>query len=386
MYHLIGIETPRMQSLANLLKELGMRVDGSSLTKLNLDIVVNEYAAENITSDMFIVYGDHIQEDNIELIKANELNLKIYSYQELVNKIANMFVSFAISGSHGKTTIARMLAYLFKETIGTNYLDDHISYINKEIKHFIFEASSLNKMFLEYTPDYAIINNINLEKDKYDDIDALLEAYREFGNNTKKMVFAKSEDSYTHYLDLNKPVFYYGLSPDDDIYAYNVCYNEDGTNFDVQIEGNYYGHFDLPIYTKHMLLNALAVITISSYMRLEAKEVNSILKKYVDEINFLITEKEGLTVMKSYVQTPTELKMNIRYIEQKYPDDRQLVIVTDLEEEDNLLKTLKLGDISYDENVSIEKLMRYKNAKIIFLLSKDYPIYEEYLKYLKDRS
>ena len=45
-------------------------------------------------------------------------------------------------------------------------------------------------------------------------------------------------------------------------------------------KGNYYGFFDLPIYGKHMLLDALAVIAICYYERIDAKEVAKILKTF----------------------------------------------------------------------------------------------------------
>ena len=50
-------------------------------------------------------------------------------------------------------------------------------------------------------------------------------------------------DRYTHALETNKPIFYYGLDEDNDIIAKDVEYTTKGTSFDVFVEDNYYGLF-----------------------------------------------------------------------------------------------------------------------------------------------
>lgn len=94
------------------------------------------------------------------------------------------------------------------------------------------------------------------------------------------MVIACGDDPYTHSLRMNKPIFFYGLNDDNDIIAKEVEFTNNGTSFDVIIEDNYYGHFDLPLFGKHMLLNALAVIGVCYYERLEAKDVAKYLKTF----------------------------------------------------------------------------------------------------------
>ena len=83
-----------------------------------------------------------------------------------------------------------------------------------------------------------------------------------------------SADIESDSLELSKPVYYYGISEDNDIQARNIEYRNDGTSFDVFIEEEYYGHFDLPLFGKHMLLNALAAIGVCHYERMDAKEVS----------------------------------------------------------------------------------------------------------------
>lgn len=111
-------------------------------------------------------------------------------------------------------------------------------------------------------------------------MDDVIHAYEEFANKANKMAIICGDDPYTHALELSKSVYYYGIGEDNDIQARNIEYRNDGTSFDVFIEEEYYGHFDLPLFGKHMLLNALAAIGVCHYERLDAKEVSKCLKTF----------------------------------------------------------------------------------------------------------
>ena len=54
------------------------------------------------------------------------------------------------------------------------------------------------------------------------------------------MVIACGDDPYMHTLQVNPQIYYYGLEDDNDIQAKNVEYRNDGTEFDVFIEDEYY--------------------------------------------------------------------------------------------------------------------------------------------------
>jgi hypothetical protein len=94
------------------------------------------------------------------------------------------------------------------------------------------------------------------------------------------MVIICGDNPYTHVLELNKQVYYYGISDDNDIQARNIEYRNDGTSFDVFIEDEYYGHFDLPLFGRHMVLNALSVIILSYMNGLNMDEVHDSIKSF----------------------------------------------------------------------------------------------------------
>ncbi len=337
MYYLIGIKGTGMSALACFLHDLGYTVKGSDverhfftekgLNERNIEIL--PYDEKNITKDMIIIKGNVIKEDHPEYQKALELDLKIYTYEEMLTKLTKMFMTITVAGCHGKTTTSTMAYQVLNTLKGANCLiGDGTGIANKENKYFVLEACEYQRHFLEYFPYYAIITNIELDHvDYYKDIDDVIDAFTEYANNAEKMVIACGDDPYTHSLEVSKPIFYYGLDEDNDIIAKDVNYNLDGVSFDVFVEDNYYGHFDLPIYGKHMLLDALAVISLCYYERIEAKEVAKVLKEFhAARRRFNETIVGSNILIDDYAHHPTELKCTIKAVKQKYPDKNLVVI------------------------------------------------------------
>lgn len=337
MYHFIGIKGSGMAALAQIMKQIGYEVVGSDLEKhffteeglQRLNITVLPFDENNIKTDMKIVKGASFDENNIEVKKAMELNLPIYSYAEMVGKLTKKFKTICIAGCHGKTTTTAMMAHVLNEIKGANYLiGDGTGYASNENEYFILEACEYRRHFLSYTPTYAIITNIDLDHvDYFKDIDDVIDAYQSYANNALKMVIACGDDPYTHSLEVTKPIFFYGLKEDNDIRAINIEYKRAGTSFDVFVEDNYYGHFDLPIYGKHMLLDALAVIGTCYYERLDAKEVARVFKNFVGaKRRFSETEVGENIIIDDYAHHPNEVKACLNAVKQKYPDKKIITV------------------------------------------------------------
>ena len=337
MYYFIGIKGTGMSALASLLHDLGYEVKGSDVERhfftekglIERNIEILPYNEDNIQKDMTIIRGNAIKDDHPELIRAEVKGLKIYKYEEMVGKLTKMFKTITVAGCHGKTTTSSMLHHVLNNITGSNCLiGDGTGSANKENKYFALEACEYKRHFLSYNPYYAIITNIELDHvDYYKDMDDLISAYKDYANNAEKMVIACGDDPYTHSLEVNKPIFYYGLDEDNDILAKNVEYTNSGVSFDVFVEENYYGHFDLPLFGKHMLLNSLAVISICYYERIEAKEVAKMLKTFKGaRRRFSETIVEDNIVVDDYAHHPTELKYTIKSAKQKYPDKKIVAV------------------------------------------------------------
>ncbi len=335
-YHFIGIKGAGMSSLAQILNDLGYEVQGSdkeqyfftekALREKNIKIL--PYDVNNIKEDLVVVIGNSCL-DSEESKKAEEMHLKRYTYQEMLKKLTKMFKTITISGCHGKTTTTSMLSHVLKNIKGCNYLiGDSTGSASKENEYFVLEACEYKRHFLNYIPYYAIVTNIDLDHpDYFKNIDDVIEAYQEYVSLAGKMVILCGDDPYTHLLETTVPKFYYGLSEDNDIKASSVEFTETGTSFDVYIEDNYYGHFDVPLFGKHMLLNALAVIGICYYERIDAKEVLKYLKTFKGAKRRYTEIKVGNNVVvDDYAHHPVEVKATIKTTKQKYPDKKIVAI------------------------------------------------------------
>lgn len=337
MYHFIGIKGAGMSSLAQIMHGLGYVVQGSDVEKhfftedglIKDNIKILPFDKENIKEDMKIIKGASILEDNEELQRAEELNLKIYSYNEMVGRLTEKFKTICVAGCHGKTTTTAMLAHILGETKGTNYLiGDGTGFASIQNEYFVLESCEYRRHFLAYNPYYAIITNIDMDHvDYFKNMDDVIDAYREYANKAEKLIIACGDDPYTHSLDVIKPIFFYGLSEDNDIRAINVEYKQTGISFEVEVEGNYYGFFDLPIYGKHQLLDALATIAVCYYERLEAKEVQKVFKTFTGAKRRFTETKVGESIIiDDYAHHPNEVNATIHAIKQKYPDKKIISI------------------------------------------------------------
>ncbi len=378
MYHFIGIKGTGMSSLALVMHSLGYEVQGSDREthlftedKLREEgIPILPFDENNIHEGMFIIQGNAFHEDHVEVKRAIELGCKIYHYEEMVGKLTRMFETITVAGCHGKTTTTSLLAHVLTQICGCNYLigDGH-GYASKENKYFALEACEYKRHFLAYTPTYAIITNIDLDHtDYYKDIDDVRDAYREYAGKAEKMVIACGDDSYTHSLELTKPIFFYGLDEDNDILAKDVEYTDKGISFDVIVEGNYYGHFDVPFYGKHMLLNSLAVIAICAYERLEARDVSKALKTFKGAERRFNEETIGdVVLVDDYAHHPTEVRSTIRAARQKYPDKEIVAVLqphTLARVRDfgvAFAESLNLADIAYVLPVTLDREDKYED-------------------------
>ena len=120
-----------MHNLAIALHKKGFQVTGSDdvlfepsvsrLSKHGILPAVNGWFPEKITSNIdAVILGMHARIDNPELMRAQQLGLKIYSYPEYVYEQSKNKIRVVIGGSHGKTTITSMILHVLQQA-GKNF-------------------------------------------------------------------------------------------------------------------------------------------------------------------------------------------------------------------------------------------------------------------------
>ncbi len=184
--HFIAIGGSAMHNLAIALKRKGYHITGSddeifepSKSRLKKEGILPEQEGwypeklnENIEA---VILGMHARADNPELLKAQELGLKIYSYPEYIYEQTKNKKRVVIGGSHGKTTITSMIMHVLNENkIEHDYLVgamlagyDCMVKLSETAKIAIIEgdeylSSPIDRRpkFHLYFPDIAIISGI----------------------------------------------------------------------------------------------------------------------------------------------------------------------------------------------------------------------------------
>ena len=336
-YHFIGIKGSGMSALAMIMHELGNEVQGSDVTHhlfteddlINRGIKILPFDENNIEKDMIVIIGNAFDETNIEVKKTLELGVKHYTYYEFIHDLIVSYESVAICGCHGKTTTTALLAHVFDDLVGANYLiGDGTGHANNRNKYFFLEACEYKRHFLYYYPKHIILTNIELEHiDYYKDLDDIKNAYEEFLRQSDKSIIACGDDINVRSLNVNKEIIYYGFDDNNDFTAKNIELTHEGSSFDVYNKEKLIGHFDLPLYGKHMILDALAVIVFSYMEGLNIEDVHDSIKTFKGAKRRFKEKVIGdIITIDDYAHHPTEIKVTLEAVRQKYPD-KELVAV-----------------------------------------------------------
>lgn len=123
--HFIAIGGAVMHNLAICLKNLGNQVTGSDdmffdPSKTNLEkhglLPQNEgWEPTKITKDLdLVILGMHAKADNPELLRAQELGVKVFSFPQFIFEASQDKERVVIAGSHGKTSITSMIMHVLK--------------------------------------------------------------------------------------------------------------------------------------------------------------------------------------------------------------------------------------------------------------------------------
>lgn len=330
-YHFVGIKGAGMSSLAQIMHDLGHEVQGSDIEKYvftevalkNKGIKILPFSVDNIHEGMVIIQGNAFPDTHEEIVKAHELKLDVIRYHDFLGQVINQYTSVAVTGAHGKTSTTGLLSHVMNGDKKTSFLiGDGTGMGLPGSDYFAFEACEYRRHFLSYHPDYAIMTNIDYDHpDYFKDIDDVASAFQEMANNVKKAIIAWGDDEHLRNLKADVPIYYYGLSKNDDVYADNIQITENGTQFDVYINGEYYDHFLTPQYGNHNVQNALAVITISYLEKMDVNNIKEALETFGGvkrRFNETFVSKQVL--VDDYAHHPREISATIETARKKYPN------------------------------------------------------------------
>jgi UDP-N-acetylmuramate: L-alanyl-gamma-D-glutamyl-meso-diaminopimelate ligase len=364
-YHLIGIGGSAMASLAGLLKAVGHSVTGSDenvyppmSTELDrMGIAYNQgYRPENLSPrpDMVVV-GNAISRGNPEL---EEVLIQKLRYTSAAATIKEEFIwgrhSFAVAGTHGKTTTTSLLAWVL-ESAGLNpsFLIGGVaenfgtSFRLTDSKYFVIEADEYDTAYFDkgpkmwhYLPDTAIVNNIEFDHaDIYRDEEAYKFAFARFINLVPKngVVVAGWDSPLTRELAAKSFAPVESFAYDDQTLppagqphwrARGVEFSESGTTFVAWRSGEEWGQVETPLAGAFNVRNVLAVIAAAESIKADRDGVRQGLRTFASVKRRMEVRGEvrGVAVIDDFAHHPTAVRETIDAVRQKY-SGRRIVAV-----------------------------------------------------------
>lgn len=364
-YYCIGIKGTGMSTLAQILSDLGNDVSGyddakghkftqDGLEARNIPIYYD--GNHEISPDTIVTYSVAFKEDHPEMQRVKSLGLTIKKYNEIMGDVIDEFSTVGVSGTHGKTTTSSIIRHLLENTVGCNYFigagDGHAT---KENKYYVVESDEFNRHFTAYHPTYSIITNIEAEHlECYKDIDDIRSTFEIFANQTKKLIVANGDNEEVRKINYKTKVLFYGFNENNDIVIKNVYLAETGSSFDLYINNELYGHFSIPLYGKHMVMDAAAAITMVKEIGLEKDTIEKLLKTFKNAKRRFAEQRVGESIIiDDYAHHPTEIKVTLEAVKQKYPNKRLVVIFVPntysrtRDFKDEFIEAFKIADKTY---------------------------------------
>ncbi len=355
--YLVGIKGVAMSALAIILKKMGYEVFGSDVEEVF--ITDEELHKNNIIPDVgfdaskinknlsFLIYsGANKGINNLQVQKAIELGIKIYTQAEYIGKLIKEFeISIAITGSHGKTTTSSLLAYCLIKLGGSpSYMIGSSSFNNflggdfKSKKYFVFEADEYavdpprdNTIKLEhYYPDYSVITNIDFDHpDVYRDIIHVKEIFLKFINNSKKVYLCIDDlNSRDLITKINKKVITFGYSEEADFQIYQSKSLITGSRFLIKNKDKELGEFITNLYGKKNISNIAGVIALLSSLGFELEKIKEVIKgfKGAKRRFELIFDSKRILLYDDYAHHPSEIESTLNTAKEIFKNRRIVVI------------------------------------------------------------
>lgn len=349
--HFIAIGGSAMHNLALALHEKGDTITGSddvifepSKSRLKAKGLLPEeegWFPEKITSGLdAVIVGMHAKADNPELLKAKELELKIYSYPEYLYEASKDKIRVVIGGSHGKTTITSMILHVmnFYERdvdfmVGAQLEGfDTMVKITGQSKYMVIEgdeylSSPIDRRpkFHLYKPNIALLSGIAWDHiNVFPTFENYVEQFEIFLNKIEDggSVIYNEEDKEVNRLILNSE-----LNLEKIPYHTPEFTVENGITSIKTDEGI----IAVEIFGKHNLNNLEGARKVCEKMGVSASGFYKAIASFKGASKRLekIAENKNAVAFKDYAHSPSKVKATTEAVKNQYPN-RKLIACLEL--------------------------------------------------------
>lgn len=335
--HFIGVGGIGISALARWFLAQKWAVSGSDITpsslthtlqKEGVKVKIGHKKAYLSPKTSLLVYNQAIPASNPELRAARRLGIPALSYPEALGAISQGYKTIAVAGAHGKSTTTAFLSLvlmragfdptiiigtILKELGGKNFRAGKSEYL-------AIEADEWKASFLNYSPLFAILTNIDKEHlDFYKNYSNVKKTFLKFisnirsggvlvANRDSEKLFALKRQIQKVAKRRNFKVIWYGGA------AHQAAYR--------QIK-----RF-LKVPGQHNVSNALAVYTFARTLGIKKKTILRALGEYRGAWRRM--EYRGkfktISVYDDYAHHPTEIKASLQAFREKFPD-RKIICV-----------------------------------------------------------
>ena len=343
--HFVGIGGIGMSGLAQIMKTMGFKIQGSDLNKnkntenckkLGIRILI-KHVKKNINNATIIVKSSAILKNNIELKEARKKKLPIYERAEMLANVVAFKKNIIITGSHGKTTTTSLTAKILSETkLDPTIINGGVINSLKNNAKFgkgewtVLEADESDGSFLKLPINYSVVTNIDNEHlDYYKSYKNLMYTFTKFINKTPpigKAILCLDNINIKKIIreTTKKNYLTYGFDVKSNYRITNINYGFN-TKFDLIIKNpgskkKIINNIVLNLIGKHNVLNATASIAVCLNLGVKINLIKKALKNFsgVQRRLTKIFTKNKREFYDDYAHHPTEISSVLEGLRQVY--------------------------------------------------------------------
>ncbi len=344
--YFIGIGGIGMSALARFFNNRNAAVSGYDRSETDLTKKLQEEGMiVHYTDDVslldknaeLVVYTPAIPKDHIQLNWYRDNGYAVYKRSDVLQWITEAMFSITVAGTHGKTTISTMIAYLLRETgygcnaflggVAVNYESNYWSSDNNTA---VVEADEYDRSFLKLRPDIAVLTSMDADHlDIYGTVEELEKAFIEYTTNIKPGGTLLVKHGLPKGSDLKAAhKITYSLQNDAaDIYAANIQQKQGGYVFDIVFKDKAIEGVQLPIGGMHNVENAVVAVAVTQQLEIEPAKVIEALKSFrgIKRRFEYIVKNDKVVYIDDYAHHPEELAALISSAKRLFSDRRCVV-------------------------------------------------------------
>lgn len=341
---MIGIGGSGMSSMALYLKQSGAILSGSDMGakgRLNeleeLGIRILSEGRDMPQNLDLVVFTAAVDPSHPEVKKAVKNGAIAQKYAEMLGLIMMDLKGVAVAGTHGKTSVAGLCAYLLKEggldpsfIVGGQVPDLNGGGGFGRSDLFVAEACEFDRSFLNLDPKWAVITNLEPDHlDYYGSTNKLIEAFEQFlfrleTNHGNLIVCDEAVSRLNIKAFSHLKHWTYGFSHKADLRIHQYQSHQETVEFALEFEGRDLGSFQSPLMGRHNALNAMAAVLLCLKLGAPLTRIKGALSSYkgvkrrMEELGVY----NGVRLISDYAHHPTEIKAVLESLKSAFPESR----------------------------------------------------------------